>query len=85
MSNFFFNFRTAADGPLYYSNKAKNMRGQPFRMSLFESPPYMVNVSKSSAMQDQKWVGYDGGMLNAIVKHFNATLQLVIPPNNDPG
>lgn len=54
-------------------------------MSLFESPPYMVNVSKSSAVKDQKWVGYDGGMLNAIVKHFNATLQLVIPPNNDPG
>lgn len=54
-------------------------------MSLFESPPYLVNMSASGQVQDQQWIGYDGGMLNAIVKHFNATLQLVIPVNNDPG
>lgn len=54
-------------------------------MSLFESPPYLVNFSRSAAATDQDWAGYDGGMLTAIVKHFNATLELVIPVNNDPG
>lgn len=61
------------------------MQRNPFRMSLFESPPYLVNMSASGQVQDQQWIGYDGGMLNAIVKHFNATLQLVIPVDNDPG
>lgn len=68
-----------------YSDKVKNMHRHPFRMSLFESPPYLVNFSKSDAVDDQFWIGYDGGMVRAIVKHFNATLQLVVPDNNDPG
>lgn len=54
-------------------------------MSLFDSPPYLVNFSKSAATGDQEWFGYDGGMVNEIVQHFNATLELVVPVNNDPG
>lgn len=66
-----------------YSNRTKNMHKHPFRMSLFESPPYLVNFSRDGDLS--AWYGYDGGMLDAIVEHFNATLQLVIPVNNDPG
>lgn len=55
-------------------------------MSLFESLPYLVNLRKwEENAKDQEWIGYDGGMLNAIAGHFNATLELVIPVNNDPG
>lgn len=72
-----------------YPNKVKDMQGRPFRMSLFESPPYLVNLRKSvggrAGAGDEEWFGYDGGMLGAIVKHFNATLKLVVPVNNDPG
>lgn len=68
-----------------YPDKVKNMHRHPFRMSLFDSPPYLVNFSKSAAPRDQDWVGYDGGMVNEIVQHFNATLELVVPVNNDPG
>lgn len=60
--------------------------GRPFRMSLFESPPYLVNFGKSRPTKgDDEWVGYDGGMVNVIAKHFNATLETVVPFNNDPG
>lgn len=68
-----------------YPNKVKNMQRNPFRMSLFETPPYLVNYRKSDAEDDQTWIGYDGGMVEAIAKHFNATPQLVVPVNSDPG
>lgn len=83
------NFRSSGDAAAgdveLYPNKVKDMQGRPFRMSLFESPPYLVNLRKSAGGREEEWFGYDGGMLDAIVQHFNATLQLVVPVNNDPG
>lgn len=69
----------------FYPNKVKNINGSPFRISLFPSPPYIVNFSRSDSMDDQEWFGYDGGLTGPIIKMFNAKLQIIVPKNNNPG